>query len=194
MSLRKGFTAFVLGCVICALCSCDPVNRHKVLSTIFDGVPSLPPPEQICSEYAELRVAAYRDELAGKKGGKKEAPKMEMSLHRPYEEKKCDNCHDKSTESGFVRPLNQLCLVCHTDFFKGSFVHGPAAVGECIVCHVPHDSQFAPLLKVSKDDLCPTCHREPRQALGLHNKASERKFGCTDCHDPHFGNAQYFLK
>ena len=194
MILRKGSTLFVLGCIMCILCSCDPINRHKVLSTIFDGVPTLPPPEQICSEYAELKLAAFRDELAGKKAEGQEGSKTEKSIHPPYEEKKCDSCHDKTTESGLVRPLNQLCFVCHTDFLKGAYHHGPAAVADCLNCHVPHDSQNPSLLKVSKADVCATCHKEKRQAQGLHNMAVDRKIGCTDCHNPHYGNSPFFLK
>jgi len=174
---------------------CDPVGRHKVLSTIFDGVPTLPPPEQICEEYAVRKVAEMRDELSGKKAaGKEKAATGTESVHFPYEEKACDDCHDKNKADGLIRPKSQLCFVCHTDFIKGSFVHGPVAVGDCLACHVPHNSQYGPLLKVSKKDVCDTCHREIRTALGLHETARAHNLGCTDCHNPHYGNVRYLAK
>ncbi len=165
------------------------------MSTIFDGYPSLPPPEQICSEYADKRVAAYKDELEGKKKAAELKATQEQSVHSPYQEKQCDGCHDRSKDSGFVTARREdLCYVCHTGFIKGPFVHGPVAVADCLACHVPHSSSYAPLLKTSKATLCLTCHREKRIAAAMHDKVSALHMECVDCHDPHFGNVQYFLK
>lgn len=180
--------------LICLATGCDPINRHMVLSTVFDGVPTLPPPEQICTEYADKKMAEVRDELSGIKKAAEAGVVEEESVHLPYEEKKCDNCHDKSKDSGLVRPLNELCLMCHKGFFKGPYQHGPAAVGDCIACHVPHNSPDGPLLKTDRKVICATCHREPRAALSLHDKVAERKLACVDCHNPHYGNSPYFLK
>ena len=177
---------------VCCLAGCDPINRHKVLSTVFDGVPTLPPPEQICTEYADKKVSELRDELAGKKAVVGAAE--EESVHAPYGDKKCNDCHDKSKDSGLIRPPEQLCFMCHKGFFKGPYLHGPAAVGDCLACHVPHNSPDGPLLKTSRKVICATCHREPRAALSLHEKVADRKLLCIDCHDPHYGNSQFFLK
>ena len=181
-------------CSAWLLTGCDPINRHKVMSTIFDGYPSLPPPEQICSEYADKRVAAMKEELEGRKKAAENVV-AEQSVHSPYQDKQCDGCHDRSKDSGFVVPNKlDLCYVCHTGFIKGAFVHGPVAVSECLACHVPHSSPDAPLLKTSKAALCLTCHREKRIAAAMHDKVKALKMECVDCHDPHFGNVQYFLK
>lgn len=171
-------------------CGCDPINRHKVLTTIFDGVPSLPPPEQICEEYAAQKIAALNAPAAKSES----AQEQKVSQHLPYVEKRCDDCHDKNAENGLIRPKDQLCFVCHTDFIKGAYVHGPVAVGQCLACHVPHDSPYGPLLKVDKKELCVTCHREKRLAAALHQKATDNNLVCTDCHNPHYGNLHYFLK
>lgn len=176
------------------VCGCSQVDRHKVLTTIFEGVPSLPPPEQLCKEYAEKRLVAFQDELAGKKDGAADAASKLGSVHRPYDEKRCDDCHDKSKEGGTVLPKNELCGMCHTGFLKGMYAHGPAAVGDCLACHVPHTSNFPKLLKVDKAHVCSTCHKEQRLAQEMHDKIAARKMVCTDCHDPHSGNSSYFLK
>ena len=179
---------------VCFLAGCDPITRHKVLTTVFDGVPTLPPPEQICTEYADKKLADLRDELSGKKAAGSGADAGEESVHRPYGEKKCNDCHDKSKDSGLVRPPNEICLMCHKGFFKGPYLHGPAAVGDCLACHVPHNSPDGPLLKTSAKLICVTCHREPRAALSLHDKVADRKLACIDCHNPHYGSTPFFLK
>ncbi|QEM66774.1 cytochrome C [Geobacter sp. FeAm09] len=172
---------------------CSPLTRYKLTSTLFDGVPSMPPAEQYCADYAAQVVAKTRAEAEGKSSAAGDAGKA--SSHNPYDEKKCDNCHDKTTESGLVvKSKNELCFVCHTGFVKGSFVHGPVAVGDCLVCHEPHNSPNPALLKVRPSEVCAACHHEKRQAASLHEKAASHGLICINCHDPHFGNVLFFLK
>ena len=180
-------------CVLMLLCGCNPVTRHMVLTTVFDGVPSLPPPEQICQEYADKKVNELRDELTGRKADN-DKPTGDKSHHKPYENKECNKCHDKTTESGFVTPKKDLCYVCHTGFIKGAYVHGPVAALDCLFCHEPHTSRYPFLLKKDVGMMCTTCHREDRMALSLHKKMAASKIECTECHNPHFGNVPYFLK
>jgi predicted CXXCH cytochrome family protein len=171
------------------LVACDPIARHKVLTTVFDGVPSLPPAEQFCDEYAEKKIAALNSPQVVAKVEEKK-----MVQHQPYADKNCDSCHDKNSASGLIAERAKLCFVCHTDFIKGSQVHGPVAVGECLACHVPHDGPYQSLLKVSAETLCVTCHKEDRLTAGMHKNAGDHTMRCIDCHNPHFGNQRYFLK
>lgn len=177
----------------CFVSGCNPIDRHKVLTTIFDGVPSMPPPEQICSEYAEKRVAETRNELELEKMARDAAVKK-PSVHPPYAEKNCSDCHDKTKKGGLVVSRNELCFVCHVDFVKGTYVHGPVAVGDCYACHLPHNSAFPSLLKTEAATVCVSCHREKRAAAAMHDRAAAKQLGCLDCHDPHFSNAPFFLK
>ena len=177
---------------VCVLCSCNPVTRHQVLTTIFDGVPSMPPAEQICTEYATELLAKERGE---KDGTSKAAQPTQPSVHQPYAEKRCDDCHDKTSESSFVsKTKEELCFVCHTGFIKGNFVHGPVAVGDCLACHDPHTSTLPSLLKVAAADICAGCHKEARQAVSLHEKTVTHGLVCVNCHSPHFGDVPFFLK
>jgi predicted CXXCH cytochrome family protein len=184
-----GLSAF---CALMILAGCDPITRYKVTSTIFDGVPALPPPEQICQEFADKKVAEAKDLLLHKDtpGGQR----VNGSTHAPYQEKRCDDCHDKTKEGGLIKPKSELCFVCHTNFVKGSMVHGPVATADCLACHEPHYANFPKLLKASPAKVCGTCHREKRVATGLHDKVSAQQMLCIDCHDPHYGNVQFFLK
>jgi predicted CXXCH cytochrome family protein len=191
MLTRKWKKVIWVVCTVGVLCGCDPLTVHKVTSTIFDGVPTMPPPEQFCRDYHEKKLQEERDELMSKG---ESAAKAIASDHPPYAEKKCDSCHDKAKESGLIVPKDQLCFVCHPNIIKKAMVHGPASVGGCLECHDPHTSQFPSLLKVEKRTLCASCHKEKRMAEGMHNKVTAKGMLCTDCHDPHSGDAQYFLR
>jgi predicted CXXCH cytochrome family protein len=176
--------------VVLLLSGCDPVTRYKVTSTIFDGVPSYPPPEQFCQEYAEKKVET--EKAAAQQQAMKKGPTG--SSHVPYQEKQCDDCHDKAKEGGLVLPKKELCFACHANFVKGTYVHGPVATADCLACHEPHLSTFPKLLKASSVKICETCHREKRITVGLHDRVAAQQLLCVDCHDPHYGNMQFFLK
>ncbi len=180
-------------CLLLFGCS-DQVTNHKILSTIFDGVPSLPPAAQMCDDYYVQRLAA---ETAGQTLAEAEnAAKENRSYHLPYSEKKCNDCHsnDKNQNDGLIVPKQELCFVCHTDFIHGSNVHGPVAVGDCLACHLPHSSSHRALLIEDPDKICATCHQESRLAAAMHDRFTAKIISCGECHDPHSGDARYFLK
>ena len=182
-----------LTCFLLTGCG-DSVSRHKVLSTIFDGVPSLPPAGQICDTYYHERVAA---EAAGREMKTEgTAAQSKGSSHKPYKEKKCRDCHsqNKNVNAGLIAPKRELCGVCHQDFIKGHNVHGPVAVADCLACHLPHNSQYPSLLKEDPNKICAICHQESRLATAMHDRFLVKTISCGECHDPHSGNARYFLK
>lgn len=181
------WTAVVVG----FLSGCDPVTTHKITSTIFDGVPSMPTAEEYCRDY---HLTALAEEREAEKKAQLAKAKAEASSHPPYEEKRCNDCHDKNTDSGFVAPAKDLCFVCHKDFLHGSFAHGPAAVGACLTCHLPHSSPYVSLLKKPQGQICDVCHKEQRVAQNLHGSAKSRGMVCTDCHNPHAGNNRFFME
>jgi predicted CXXCH cytochrome family protein len=176
------------------LSACDQVARHKVLTTIFEGVPSLPPADEYCATYHEEEMAKYLAMMAGKELAALDGDKAVMSRHKPFDEKKCRDCHDFETKVGLVRPPRELCQMCHTDFIQGDFVHGPVSVGDCSACHLPHSSQYPSLLLLDKNRICGKCHTEKRLAANMHTQVMAKGMNCVDCHDPHFGDAMYFLK
>lgn len=192
---------WVCSCLLVAVFLClplsgcsDSVTNHKILSTIFDGVPALPPAAQMCDNYYEQRVAA---EAAGQTLTESGSAEQETrSSHQPYSEKKCNACHanDKNQNDGLIVPKQELCFVCHTDFIHGSNVHGPVAVGDCLACHLPHTSNHKALLIEDPDEICSTCHQESRLAAAMHDRFLVKTISCGECHDPHSGNARYFLK
>lgn len=173
----------------------DPVTNHKILSTIFDGVPSLPDQNEVCEEYYIARTEA---EAVGRDAVDMESVSGQStrSSHKPYVEKKCNDCHsnDKNQNDGLIVPKQELCGVCHTDFIAGNNVHGPVAVGDCLACHLPHSSNHKSLLNEDPDRICSTCHQENRLAAAMHDRFVNKVISCGECHDPHSGDARYFLK
>jgi len=187
---RFGYIGLFAVCAVLVLSGCDPIIRYKTASTIFDGVPALPPPEQLCVEYAEKKVTEAKTELLHEVAIKGPAG----STHLPYQEKQCEGCHDKLKEGGLIRAKNEICFVCHTNFVKGTYVHGPVAAADCLACHEPHMSNFPKLLRSPPEKVCGTCHSGKRIAAAMHDKFAAQQLLCADCHDPHFGNAQFLLK
>jgi predicted CXXCH cytochrome family protein len=180
--------------LLLCLGGCDSVERYKFMSTVFDGYPALPPPEEYCRVYIEGKcaeedkVGAGQGETVGGNG------QEEASKHKPYAEKKCNDCHDQTKPDGLVLPVRELCFKCHVNFIRGAQVHGPVAVGDCMACHLPHSSPNHSLLKFPKNETCSACHQEERLTPGMHDRVTEKGMVCVDCHDPHFGDAHYFLQ
>lgn len=73
-------------------------------------------------------------------------------------------------------PKRDLCMQCHKDAFsKSKFVHGPVAVGACIVCHKP--PRPSPNCTDSRHPIVVlTCPGTPRLETGIHLRAAS---GCT---------------
>ncbi|HEX9778248.1 MAG TPA: cytochrome c3 family protein [Geopsychrobacteraceae bacterium] len=174
------------------LAGCDPVARHKFTTALLDGYPSLPSADQYFAYYTEQLALQQADaETAAETAVEEDG--TSRSAHRPYEEKSCNDCHDKRKTIGLIVEKNRLCGVCHEDFVQGSVVHGPVAIGACLACHLPHSSRYPVLLKASVNDICGNCHTEKRLAEQLHETVRSRGMICVDCHDPHFSNSRYLL-
>ena len=170
---------------------CSEFSARNFSSFLFDGVPAPPEPDAYCTPW----LAAKQAPLSSSSGGKKPASaKPQGSTHLPYVEKQCNDCHDKSKDRGLVAPPEKLCFTCHDTIIKGAFVHAPAVAGDCITCHLPHDSVLPHLLAKENGKLCLQCHQEARLATGVHEKSKESKIPCYDCHNPHAGSNRYFFK
>lgn len=191
--MRKELGLLLGGMAIAAcICGCDPLTRHKVATTILDGVPSMPPADQYCQDYHERALEAERQKAMKAKNSNE--PTAAGSSHPPYKEKRCDKCHDKSKDSGLILPKDKLCFHCHPKIVDNYYMHGPAAVGSCLECHEPHSSNNPALLKLDKGKVCMACHKEERLAASMHTKVVTAGLFCSDCHNPHAGGAQYFLR
>ena len=107
---------------------CSQDRRYKVLSFFFDGVPA--------------------------PGGVR-AGERTVYQHKPYADGKCGLCHvSDDIDMSIARPTNitqmssSLCLRCHEKVRTEHLImHGPVTATECLMCHNPHESSVAHLLK-----------------------------------------------
>jgi DmsE family decaheme c-type cytochrome len=107
---------------------------------------------------------------------------------------KCSDCHNPhgGFEQKQVRAATgnaAACVKCHTDK-QGPFVfeHAPLQVEGCTICHTPHGSTNAKLLKRNNiPQLCIECHSDiggigAPNTPSFHNLATARFQNCTTCH------------
>ncbi len=188
-----------IGLLFFAGCNEDPLLKHKVLTDFFDGVPDLPPLEQLCEDNMDdLFNVYYENVLAEALAGDIETKKVVVagSGHPPYVEKDCEGCHNFKNKNLLLAENDKLCEICHVDFVinKGVNTHGPVAVRDCLACHVPHTSAHPSLLQEGVSDICDKCHHEARLAVEMHILVMEHGMECVSCHDAHGGDSHYFLK
>lgn len=196
---RISFLFFVLCGVLPVLagCSGDPLVNHKRLTNIFDGVPDLPPLQQLCEDnMGDIFNTYYEERLAEAQAGSIEEEKAVIvgSSHPPYAEKNCQGCHNFKKTNLLIVPPDQLCETCHVGFVKGKYIHGPVSVRDCLACHLPHSSKNKSLLQESVSDICSKCHQEERLASQMHKLVMKNNMECVNCHDAHGGDTPYFLK
>ncbi len=169
------------------LASCDPVERHDMLTFFFDGVPPLR------SETAPTAAPARKEDAAAVS-----APASNWIIHEPV--KDCTRCHGNRQQRGFspkvqlLAEVPQLCYQCHKEYSSlEGWVHGPVATGDCLLCHEPHKTQTESLLRKPVPELCHRCH-EPQAVRALRHHAEPSYGHCTDCHEGHAGATKNLLR
>ncbi len=155
-----------------------PERRYTVLSTFFDGVPD---------------PNAREAEVASRATNAAVGEEIQYSLHLPWEQRKCELCHEVMFSNSLKIEKSLLCATCHeNEQVDGAYVHGPAASGQCYACHSPHKSKFPHLLLAEGDTLCGQCHNEDTYAdIELHR--AEKGNDCLTCHNPHSSDNAYLI-
>jgi predicted CXXCH cytochrome family protein len=119
------------------------------------------------------------------------------SFHVDSYEKTCVPCHqldfskiDADSSTGEKSP----CFTCHKMILANyAFVHGPAAVWSCLMCH--DGKSRDPKLAVLKPDenVCVNCH-ENFWENKKYKHGPTAAGSCTTCHNPHASNNRKFLR
>lgn len=152
-----------------------PEQRYKVLSFLFDGVPS------------------HKKGDAGsvKTASGKNIPQTVNIEHGPYAARLCEGCHQRGSNK-LIMPIEALCLNCHT-FRTDKRLHGPIASGGCKVCHDPHTSSNRFLLVSEATEFCFYCHdRNAVSKRDVHKGIND--VVCITCHDAHMSDNEFLLK
>jgi len=96
---------------------------------------------------------------------------------------------------GLSSGLPDLCYDCHD---KGSFlnkkvVHPPVTDGQCTMCHSPHQSDEAHLLRGKMPDLCFQCH-DRKEFFNKYVHPPVAAGECMSCHLPHEADIKFLLR
>jgi len=173
--LRSSFALRLLSCLILVAlgAGCTAPTRYRVLTFFFEGVPppGYKPP-------GTTTAAAGGPRLANP-----------VSFHRAFREDRCTECHvDK--EAPFKEAIPGLCWQCHTrPSSEHPWNHAPERVGDCLACHVGHETMLPHLLASEGKDLCYKCHRQKYiEDLPAHKGVSLD--GCLSCHPYHVGGTR----
>jgi predicted CXXCH cytochrome family protein len=124
--------------------------------------------------------------------------------HPPYLEGACLNCHlDHSSTVGNLlrRPMNDVCLKCHTSVELDPKTHQlthPPNTRNCTDCHNPHQSRVRNLLRSDAQlGICVKCHEnvlEAAKKMPYRHKYFDPVNECGYCHYAHRLRAQNYLR
>ncbi len=165
--------------------------------------PNKPLAKLISQRQEKLCFSCHQDKVA----------EFSLPFHHKVEEGRmtCWSCHDPhntetSTQRMGFKKIDESCLKCHPSQ-RGPFTyeHLAANVGTCEVCHTPHGSENARLLRRSNQYLlCLECHSGPSTADSLlgpktpsfHITTKSTYQNCSVCHVKIHGSYldRYFLR
>jgi len=169
--------------------ACSPKINYGVKSFFLDGVPN--PMEEVEVIQIDTIGTFLQDSYSTLTQILKEP---EFQKHLPYQERKCNDCHNPKGMGKLNTPLKELCFNCHTNFNNTyTAVHGPVASGNCTQCHDPHKSKIKGLLLNEGQDLCFNCH-DQNKVVGYKIHESIEDTNCTNCHNPHGGQNKFLLQ
>ena len=186
----------VLLCLACAACSAS--TRLSVLNFFFDGVP-----DPLNPRFVEFQGPPVPRLIRA--GQLTRTVTTVWHTHKPYEDRKCDECHipRKTNISKAIlslqeltslrAPIQKLCFRCH-ELPEKRYGHAPALVGQCVTCHHPHTSPNQHLLLAADSRLlCTKCHTESVLVTrSVHASYGER--ACTACHNAHSADNPLLLR
>jgi predicted CXXCH cytochrome family protein len=159
----------------------DEAAFHEVLTLFFDGVPPLD------NEMVETGTANIDPNVPDIR----KRPDVDWCIHTPFRD--CVRCHGNRQQESFSREVQltarmpELCYQCHENLMPAAlkgWVHGPVAVGQCLVCHEPHKTKDEHLLRMPIPELCNGCHEEVNAELNPAH-LNESHFKCNNCHESH---------
>src|ERR1035441_8508536 len=141
---------FVSILLITLFLGCTVQQTHKSLTYFFDGVDRVIFFNDYLSHDSLGRIAALKRDALLKKN------RPDLCVHKPYKEKKCEECH--TPDKRLIMQMPDLCFKCHTNFSETyKIVHGPVASGGCLNCHNQHSSKYPKLLIRQGQQICLYC-------------------------------------
>lgn len=89
----------------------------------------------------------------------------------------CESCHQATSEKEKEKTTitlmaqgGELCAMCH-ETEKDVVVHKPYQLGQCLVCHDPHTSNFSRQARAETNVLCLACHGVNQPNVNINQEA-----------------------
>jgi len=117
-------------------------------------------------------------------------------FHTGKYEKKCSSCHELDFRKAGdpESPEQSPCYVCHKKILSNyKFVHGPAAVWSCLMCHDGKSKNPKLAVPSPVSQFCKNCH-DTSWDTKKYLHAPTAAGSCTVCHNPHGSDKPYFLR
>lgn len=159
---------------------CSEERDYKTLSFFFDGVPD--------------PALKGKNPLNLKTSGRSGQAGAILSVHKPYAEQKCGECHPSKGLPTLALQDSNLCVKCHEKVMdQFPVMHGPVVGKACLWCHAPHESPNKHLVRTTSNSLCFQCHEREVLSPKIFGHG-EAQPDCMECHFSHGGDKLPFLK
>lgn len=173
-TLRRFHILLGVGVVILILpwLGCSVEKHYELLNKFFDGVP-------------DPNAVGPQDRLA-----MSQSPTF--SEHKPFVDENCYECHTDPSDMMLAKNDSSMCMSCHDDINEQfPMMHGAVTGNACLMCHNPHLSALAHLLREEAPGLCLQCHDMAVENPTAPHEDIERN--CLSCHHGHGGDVPFFL-
>ena len=108
--MKKRINKYKYLLIVLLYLNCAPQSSYKVKSFFFDGVPDPDAETMIVSVIDSASIKLRDSLLEERKKIYNTAPVLAGSMHEPYKERKCFECHDDNTRGKAKLPLLELCF------------------------------------------------------------------------------------
>ena len=197
MTAPKTWFRFLYGGILAMILvmGCSSNSKDKWLNFFFDGVPSkkgAKPGDSSSRSFENTNLGPVLVMIPPKIEATSNVP--QLVVHRPYEERRCTECHASNFSQRLKGDVSKVCTACHTEFLhKAKYSHAPNEDGQCTVCHEPHQSKEKKLLIKASQELCFDCH-EPENVFKTKACVESGGRTCIECHDPHQEDKRFLIR
>ncbi len=148
-----------------------------------------------CTNCHDPHAAGNRLLLADARTYRRRGGQAELSVHEPWRQRRCSECHTGTGAEMVVSNPDETCRRCHEQTLSRARAekhHAPVREGKCSLCHVSHSSPLPHLLRPAGAAICRTCHKGEQLRTPPHPPVTH--VDCFLCHRGHQSSRENLLK
>lgn len=220
--IRVVLAGMAAGGLVLGVSGCTPVDRHKVLTFFFTGVPPLGSEDKEDAEERQRREDAGKSKLLRlvqvQVNKQRRAVQSGRYTHGPYASNQCNLCHETSASGGFrgfgkregartakagavsgklVAPMAELCGGCHTSkSIAAAYQTGLWVHGPVSTgyCVLCHGPHAGPEPYLLLKKANELCQDCHKEGLIFSASLHADKTDCMQCHNAHLGKDSRMLR